>query len=238
MPVEECGNMLIMFLAVYNADRDITFFAENKDLCAKWVQYLVKYGLKPGDQLCTDDFAGHLKNNINLAIKATVGIASYARLLMENGEKAEGKKFRKLAETFAREISAFSADKTHLPLTWDSGEETFSLKYNFAFDKILGLNLFESELFEKEVAYSLTKAERYGIPLDNRTACTKSDWLMWEAYLTSDMDKKKQIIAMVDDFLRTSPNRTAFGDRYESCNGTSLYFKARTVQGGCFILLM
>ena len=75
-----------------------------------------------------------------MAIKATVGIASYARLLMENGEKAEGKKFSKLAESFAREISAFSADKTHLPLTWDSGEETFSLKYNFAFDKILGLN--------------------------------------------------------------------------------------------------
>ena len=43
--------------------------------------------------------------------------------------------------------------KTHLPLTWNSGEDTFGLKYNFAFDKILGLNLFNRELFEKEVDY-------------------------------------------------------------------------------------
>lgn len=238
MPVEECGNMLVMFLAAYEADKDITFFEKNKDLCSKWVQYLVKYGLKPGNQLCTDDFAGHLENNINLAIKATVGIASYARLLTESGDKEEGAKFRKIAEEFAAEISAFAEDKTHLPLTWDSGEETFGLKYNFAFDKILKLGLFSDALFEKEVDYCLSKAERYGVPLDNRKMYTKSDWLMWEARLTDDMEKRKRLIAMLDDFLRTSPNRIAFSDWYETVDGAYHAFKARSVQGGCFILLM
>ena len=238
MPVEECANMLIMFLAVYQADKDITFFENNKDLCAKWVKYLVKYGLKPGNQLCTDDFAGHLENNINLAIKATVGIAAYAQLLFECEETEKGNEYRKIAENFAREIMQFAEGKTHLPLTWDSGEETFGLKYNFAFDKILGLNLFNRELFEKEVEYYLSKAERYGTPLDNRKMYTKSDWLLWIARLTSDIQKRKEFLERIDDFLKTSPNRVPFSDWYETQDGSYHEFRARPVQGGCFILLI
>ena len=238
MPVEECANMLIMFLAVYQADRDLTFFENNKDLCAKWVKYLVKYGLKPGNQLCTDDFAGHLENNLNLAIKATVGIAAYAQLLFECEENEKGNEYRKIAEKFAGEIIRFAEGKTHLPLTWESDEQTFSLKYNFAFDKILGLNLFPRELFEKEVNYYLTKAERYGVPLDNRKMYTKSDWLLWVARLTSDMKKRKVLIAMINDFLKTSPDRIPFGDWYETQDGAYHEFRARPVQGGCFILLI
>jgi hypothetical protein len=238
MPVEECANMLIMFLAVYQKDKDLSFFLSNKDLCAKWVKYLVKYGLKPGNQLCTDDFAGHLENNVNLAIKATVGIASYAQLLFECDEIEKGQEYRKIAESFAKEISDFADGKTHLPLTWGTGEETFSLKYNFAFDKVLGLNLFNQELFEKEVEYYLSKAERYGVPLDNRKMYTKSDWLLWVARLTGDVQKRKALIGMIDDYLKTSPDRIPFGDWYETQDGSYHEFKARTVQGGCFILLI
>lgn len=130
MPVEECANMLIMFAACYKFGDGKDFFLKNADLCEKWVRYLVKYGLKPDDQLCTDDFAGHLKNNLNLAIKAIVGIACYAEL---SGDE----KYRQTAKDYANKISAFMLESDHSPLTWDSGKETFSMKYNFAFDKIL-----------------------------------------------------------------------------------------------------
>ena len=238
MPVEECANMLIMFLAVYIADKDKTFFAKNQDLCSKWVRYLVKYGLKPKNQLCTDDFAGHLDNNLNLAIKATVGIAAYAKLLSEAGDIKGCNEFWKIAEKYAAEIKNFAAGKTHLPLTWNSGEDTFGLKYNFAFDRILGLNLFGKNLLEKEVSYYLTIEQNYGIPLDSRKMYTKSDWLLWVASLTDDIQKRKKIISAIDDYLKNTPDRIPFGDWYESHEGTYHEFRARSVQAGCFILLL
>lgn len=238
MPVEECANMLIMFLAVYRMDKDKAFFESNKDLCDKWVQYLVKYGLKPRNQLCTDDFAGHLENNLNLSIKASVGIAAYSQLLFMVGEAEKSDEYRKIAEEFAGEINKLAEGKTHLPLTWDLGEDTFSLKYNFAFDKILGLNLFNSELFEKEVDYYLSKAEHYGVPLDNRKMYTKSDWLMWVACLTKDIKKREKFIELLDEYLKSSPDRVPFGDWYETQSGEYHEFRARSVQGGCFILLL
>lgn len=129
MPVEESANMLIIALGICRAEKSARFFSENADLFDKWVSYLTEFGLYPENQLCTDDFAGHLKNNINLAIKATVGIACYAELSKMVGKDSTAKKFRSVAEKFAAEIIALS-EKGHLPLTWDSGEDTFGLKYN------------------------------------------------------------------------------------------------------------
>lgn len=238
MPVEECANLLIMQYACFSRDGDISFFAENFDLAEKWVEYLIKYGLKPEEQLCTDDFAGHLKNNLNLAIKATVGIACYAELAGAAGKVNLAEQYRKKAEAFAEEITAFAKNFPHMPISWDSDESTFSLKYNFAFDKLLGLNLFPQEVFEKEIDCYLNKINKFGTPLDNRETYTKSDWLCWVASLTDDREKREKLLASIAKFLKESPNRVPFSDWYQTDAGSYIHFRARSVQGGCFILLL
>lgn len=238
MPVEECANMLIMTLAVYHKDRDIDFFKDNLDLFEKWVKYLVDFGLKPENQLCTDDFAGRLANNINLAIKATVGIASYAELMREAEAHHEYLKYREIAEHYAQEISNFAKGKTHLPLTWDLDESTFSLKYNLAFDKILKLDLFSQDLLEKEVDYYIEKTKQYGCPLDNRKSFGKSDWLVWVAKLTDDKEKQRKLLSPLYAFLKETPDRVPFTDWYDVETGKAYEFKARSTQGACFILLL
>lgn len=238
MPVEESANMIIMLYAAYRTDADLSLYEQNRELVDKWVEYLVKYGLKPDNQLCTDDFAGHLKNNINLAIKATVGIAAYAELCAAAGNEEKRIKYRNTAEKFAAEIIGFGNKFTHLPLAWDLGEQTFSLKYNFAFDKVLSLGLFPQQLLEREVDYYIKNADRFGVRLDTREDYSKSDWLTWVAYLTDDNGKRKKLIKLLDDYLKYSPSRIPFGDWYDVRNGEFYQFRARTVQGGCFILLL
>lgn len=238
MSVEECANLLIMWYACYAKDNDISFFAENADLAEKWVAYLVKYGLKPEEQLCTDDFAGHLKNNINLAIKATIGIACYAEFMKATDKTEQSREFRKTAEKFAEEIVTFAKKFSHMPITWDADEKTFSLKYNFAFDKILHLGLFPQDLMEREIDYYLQVAGKFGTPLDNREKYTKSDWLTWVTALTDDSEKKKKLTSYLDKFLKESPDRVPFSDWYYTDSGKHEQFIARSVQGGCFILLL
>ena len=66
MPVEECGNMLVMAANVAISTGSADFAEENLDLLKAWCDYLIKYGADPGNQLCTDDFAGHLAHHCNL----------------------------------------------------------------------------------------------------------------------------------------------------------------------------
>ena len=236
MPVEECANMLVMLGACYAYDKDASLFKQNYDLCQKWVQYLVKYGLKPSNQLCSDDFAGHFANNLNLAIKATVGIGCYARLCEKIG--IDGKEYMEIARNFAEEIEKFSENFTHLPLTWDEGEESFGIKYNLLFDKILGLNLFSQKLLEKETDFYLSKTLPFGIPFFDRKNYVKGDWTLWIAALTDDEEKRKKIISPIVNFLRNSPDRVPFGDWYYGDSGKRLFSQARSVVGGCFAPLL
>ncbi len=238
MPVEECANMLVMFLGVTECEGNTSFFKDNLDLCEKWVEYLVKYGLYPEEQLCTDDFAGHLKNNINLAIKATVGIGAYAKMIGMLGDEGAKCKYRKIAEGFAKEIADFANKHSHLPITWDADDSTFSLKYNLAFDKIYNLGLFTSALREVEVDAYIEKCNRYGTPLDQRELYTKSDWIVWSATLTDDVQKRMALLSPIVRFLEESPDRIPFGDWYYTNTAKFRHFRARTVQGGTFILLL
>ncbi len=236
MPVEECANMIIMLMACYAYDGDLSLFSENADLCKKWVKYLVKYGLKPANQLCTDDFAGHIANNLNLAVKATVGIACYAELLKASGQDYE--KYEETAHDYANKIEAFSNKFTHSPLTWDGGEDTYGIKYNMLFDKLLNLGLFSKKFMESETDYYVKVCDRFGTPILQLENFVKSDWLVWTAVLTDDKEKRKKIIEPIVYFLENSPKRVPFGDWYRGDTGEQLYFRARSVVGGCFALLL
>lgn len=248
MPVEECGNMLIMTSSAILADLDAKMAKDNWDLLSKWADYLVRYGLIPNSQLCTDDFAGHLEKNANLSIKAIVAIKSYAIIADKLGYKDIASKYHDIAKNYANEWKRICYKNGKTTLVLDDENNSFSLKYNMAFDVIFNSNLFDEEIRENEVDRYISLTNRYGVPLDSRSLYTKSDWILWSSILTSDIEKRKKLIAPIANFLRESPLRYPFSDWYYSDSGKIVGklnkwgrmtgFKNRTVQGGLFIPLL
>lgn len=168
MPVEECGNILIMGLAIVNSlshgdgwsansmwsalgtAKDaaaterladgVTPFAlpdalEIRDgihglddqwggvtakhqarkwvsrsyrLWKQWTGYLVEFSLLPENQLCTDDFAGWLELQTNLALKGIIGIKAMSELAQVVGERGDAKYYRNISEVYIKDWEGYA----------------------------------------------------------------------------------------------------------------------------------
>ena len=94
MPVEESGNMLIIAAVICQLDGNTDYVEQYWPLLERWAAYLKEKGLDPANQLCTDDFAGHLAHNANLSIKAIVALGAYAKMCDMAGKKDEAAEYR------------------------------------------------------------------------------------------------------------------------------------------------
>jgi hypothetical protein len=238
MPVEECGNMLIMTAAAALACGSAGFAEPYADLLEKWSSYLVNYGSDPGEQLCTDDFAGHLARNINLAAKAIMGIEAWSILLDMTGRPCESEWYHRKAKEMAADWLERAERGDHTGLVFGDDSEGWSLKYNLIWDKLFGSGLFPEGLYEKEIKHYLKKMNAYGTPLDSRKSYTKSDWIAWAASLASGKNETIRLIEPVARFLEATPDKVPFSDWYDTLTGKKCGFQNRTVQGGLFMPLL
>ncbi len=191
MPVEECGNMLIMGLALVNSlrygnsagsiwsasgvatsyhntdgvfsltlDKDWfdnpwifgesgtgkreakKWIGRSYKLWKQWTGYLVREALIPSSQLSTDDFAGWLANQTNLALKGIMGIRAMSELSELMDEIDDAKYYRNISEVYIRKWEEYgmARDGTHAKLayTWYGSWMTI---YNLFADALLCFHL-------------------------------------------------------------------------------------------------
>ncbi|HEX3446981.1 MAG TPA: DUF4965 domain-containing protein, partial [Isosphaeraceae bacterium] len=237
MPVEESANMILLCAAIAKMEGTAEFSSTWWPQLTRWEAYLEKYGEDPENQLCTDDFMGHLAHNANLSVKAILAIAAYGELCRMRGDQASATKYKNLAKEYARHWIKVAADGDHYRIAFDK-PNTWSQKYNLVWDELLGLDIFPAEVARKEVAFYKTRLERFGVPLDSRTRLTKTDWTLWIATMAKVPADFEAMVSPIHDYLNQTSARLPFVDSYMTNNAQSDGMRARPVIGGVFIKML
>ncbi|MDL2322676.1 DUF4965 domain-containing protein [Bacteroidales bacterium OttesenSCG-928-A17] len=237
MPVEEGGNMLALTAAIAAMEGNAKYAEKHWDILTVWTDYLVEKGLDPENQLCTDDFAGHFAHNVNLSVKAIMGIASYSYLADMLGKKEVAEQYKAKAKEMALEWIKMADDGDHYRLTFDK-PGTWSQKYNLIWDKVLKYDIFPESVAQTEIAYYLTKQNKYGLPLDNRREYTKSDWIIWTATLADDDATFREFIFPLYKFYNETTDRIPMSDWIWTDKAQHRGFRARSVVGGYYMKML
>jgi hypothetical protein len=146
-------------------------------------------------------------------------------------------RYRAIAEDYAARWQAMADDGDHYRLAFDR-PDTWSQKYNLAWDTVFGLQLFPREVMRKELAFYARKRLDYGTPLDSRSPAAKPEWAIWVATMADSKEIFMEFVAPVYRYVDETPNRVPVADIYFAHTGRRRANQARSVVGGFFMKLL
>ncbi|EIM81332.1 DUF1793-domain-containing protein [Stereum hirsutum FP-91666 SS1] len=242
MPLEESGNMLIMTLSHFQKTGDDSLLTTYTALLDQWTQFLIAEALIPADQISTDDFAGSLANQTNLAIKGIIGIQAMANIWSQLGDSATSANYSSIASSYVTQWQTLATATSGDHLTLSYGDDSsWGLSYNLFGDKLLGLNLFPQSVYDMQAAWYPTVKNEYGVPLDTRHTYTKSDWQIFTAAMleSTSTTVRDNLVSGVYTYASAalSDDTEPFSDWYDTLTGVTDGFRARPVAGGHLALL-
>ena len=173
-----------------------------------------------------------MAHNCNLSVKAIVALGAYGQLF---DAPAYSQAAKEMADRWVKD--AKKENGKGFKLTFDL-EDTWSLKYNIIWDRLLGLDLFDPKVCEEEVALYAERMQRYGVPLDSRADYTKLDWLAWTTVMTDNEAYTKAVYEAIERMICESPDRVPITDWYDAVDAREMSFQARSVLGGFYINLI
>lgn len=243
--LEESGNMVIMTLAYAQRTGDTAYLSKHYETLKQWTSFLVNDALIPMNQISTDDFAGSLENQTNLAIKGIIGIEAFATIANLTNNTADGANYSSISHDYitqwqelaiAQDSSNFSGTP-HTTLNYGSND-TYSLLYNLYADALLDTRLVPKSVYQMQSDFYPRVNLTYGVPLDTRHSYTKSDWQMFCAAIAAS-STKEMFISDLAKFVQQTPTDRAFTDFYDvsTADFGGGPFVARPVVGGHFALL-
>jgi hypothetical protein len=167
-PLEECGNMIIMALAVaQKISGGAEYLNQHYTILKQWNDYLVVDSLIPSDQISTDDFAGSLANQTNLALKGIIGIEAMAMIANLTGHTNDAKNFTNIAHDYITKwqqlgvAKATNGSLAHTTLAYGM-PDTHGLLYNLYADAWVKTNIVPRSVYKMQSSFYPTIAMQYG----------------------------------------------------------------------------
>ena len=239
MPVEESGNLLMLAYLYQSATGDKNWTSGYQSLFQTYGDFLIANGTNQIPQFSSDDGLGMLPNQTTLAIKAAVGLKALGAMFGADNYTQAGDQ---LADLLYNQTLGTDANRTHFTRIYPNMETSWTMAYNMFPDMLLKLDTFPQAAYDMESAYYPTVRAAAGVPLDETTDWSKTDWMIWSSAIAGD-DTQAMMVDDVHQYITTDLDTAPFSDRifvsaeFGNTTDTFYSYRARPVVGGHFAII-
>ena len=249
MPVEETGNMLLLVAAVAQADGNAEFASRYWPTLTKWAQYLEEFGRDPENQLCTDDFAGHLGPQREPGGKSNLRFGSLWETRRDERRQGDRPKILGYGKRICPGLGQTSRRRRPFPPGLRSAQH-LELQVQPRLGQDPGSASVPGRCAEKEMAFYRKNIDRLawrwtGGPNGLAAAAVsaphagaKPTGPSGPASLTDDPQDFAAITNPIYDYFSQSPRRVGLADLYFTDRPTEANMHSRPVIGGIFIKML
>ena len=214
--------MILHWAQLVGSKKAKPFLRAHYKTLQQWASFLIDDSLVPASQLSTDDFAGVLANQSNLAVKGIAGISSMGYISDMLGKTADAKNYHNISLSYAQLFAGYAISKngSHIKLAYQD-DSSWGTLYNLFFDRLLNLRVFPKKIYSILDAWYPQVVEKYGVPLDSRHKWGKSDWMMFEAANSVSNSTRKLFINRLHRFVSDGFTDSPVSDLYETTSKLS-----------------
>ena len=238
--------MSLLYAQLAGAKDAAPWLQSHYSILTQWAKFLTSESLVPAEQLSTDDFAGTLANQTNLAVKGIIGLGAMSKIAEMCGHKEDAATFHNTSTTYIKAWAnyAISEDGSHLKLAYQN-DTSWSTTYNLFADRLLNLELVPKSIYALQDKWYPQKMQKYGLPLDSRHTWAKSDWTMFAAAASATDDTKAKLVEGLYSWVSNGKTDSPLADLYSTITGDTpkepdeplVRFLARPVQGALLSFL-
>ncbi|EMD33464.1 hypothetical protein CERSUDRAFT_118047 [Gelatoporia subvermispora B] len=241
--VEQTGNMLIMTLAHARISGDGSLIGAHYELLKSWADYLVNNTLMPtADQQSAD--REEIANLTNLAVKGIIAIAAMAEMSRAVGDTERFEQYSKQSSALIKtwESLALSSDQQHLLLDYGDLDATWALVYNLYADRLLGLDLINPSIYEKQTMFyqgliAGNSGDAFGLPLDSNNTVINAAWLLFTSATASNNTLVRTLVSAVWNHILHHVDGGILPLTYNAAQGQLVSNTASPGNGAMFALL-
>jgi len=153
------------------------------------------------------------------------------------GKSDDASKYLAIARDYATKWQELAKGEGRTVLAYGLAN-TWAMKHNLIWDRVLGLGLFPQSIGDAEIAWYLKVQKTYGLTVDNRTDTSLIDWALWSIALARNDADFQALFEPIYRYANETPSRVPLSDWYVTTDAKQKGFQARPVVGGIFIRML
>ncbi len=235
-PIDQCASMLILTAALCRAEGYDQYAKDHWPMLKKWAETLQQNIVAMEDRKETNvkTINERVPWSTATSLKAIIALKAFCNMAQRVDDEKTCEKLKPLITMLIDIWKGTAIEQDHTRMMF-AKRQSWSLKEDMIWDKLLNINLLDSVDYVREANFMQTKFERFGVPSNSAGIAGNIKTAYWVALLADREECFKAVMRIHGNQIDHTLHREPLSGIYDTKTGMPISGKAGASLGGIYL---